>query len=737
MSKRIIDLPTGSLSPTSLTFIGDPTSGSLSQVTYAAIKAFFQSTGSGQVSGSGLNGFLPLWNSAQFLTSSRIFQTGSNIRISGSLIDVSGSTGLPGQSLTSVSGGFLWSSLAISSSYNTNIIGVNNFIPVFSGSNTLVTSSIQQTTPSTILISNSITGSQSGSILIISGSWDTSSSGSGILMNISTTAAVRSDSTLIDLRENQISRFRIFKSGPIVDFTGVGIKVGSNAGSAGGISINGGSPQSNTLGIGQGFLISNPGGVNSANNSSIMTLAAGTNLTPSDSGSLSLFSITANYAPTNIGTGSLNLINLLATISQSSAGSNIARGLYINPTLSGSIDFRAIEITTGRSIFSGSVAVSGSVTASVSVAAPSSLMDFIGVATNNFRRLVPGTIQMWADNTGTDGFTFQYQSSTTAAYVGGVNNFININPAFQPITGSATWNVLALNPNISQSIATGTTRGLFINPTLTGSVDFRAIEVTTGKSIFNDQVIHTGSIVGSSSSSSISINTVWNTTGAPTAFFMNVVNTASSASANIVDIQKSGSSVFKIPVNSTSMIFSATGIQVISAGGTGGGISFTGAPGASNVMNINGGFTITNPNNISSGFLLGVIGGPAGNANPGVNTSGSNQTLIISQSFTPLSGSGTFSTLQLLPTINQLSGALGITRGLHISPALPNAVDFRAIEVTLGKTLLAPSTTTYASFNIPSGSAPTSPKDGDMWYDGVSGSFKMQINGATKTFTLL
>lgn len=47
---------------------------------------------------------------------------------------------------------------------------------------------------------------------------------------------------------------------------------------------------------------------------------------------------------------------------------------------------------------------------------------------------------------------------------------------------------------------------------------------------------------------------------------------------------------------------------------------------------------------------------------------------------------------------------------------------------------LAASTTARASLRIVAGTAPTSPNDGDIWFDGTD--IKMRIAGATKTFTL-
>jgi hypothetical protein len=51
---------------------------------------------------------------------------------------------------------------------------------------------------------------------------------------------------------------------------------------------------------------------------------------------------------------------------------------------------------------------------------------------------------------------------------------------------------------------------------------------------------------------------------------------------------------------------------------------------------------------------------------------------------TSISGSPSFNSLKLLPTINQTGGANGITRGLFINPTLTSAADWRAIEVTSG-----------------------------------------------------
>jgi hypothetical protein len=105
--------------------------------------------------------------------------------------------------------------------------------------------------------------------------------------------------------------------------------------------------------------------------------------------------------------------------------------------------------------------------------------------------------------------------------------------------------------------------------------------------------------------------------------------------------------------------------------------------------------------------------------------------------YAPTSASGTpsFNALKVTPTINQTGSANGITRGLYINPTLTAAADFRAIEVASGITILGAATTAKASLRIPSGTAPTSPVNGDIWFDGTD--IKMRIGGVTKTFTLL
>jgi len=109
--------------------------------------------------------------------------------------------------------------------------------------------------------------------------------------------------------------------------------------------------------------------------------------------------------------------------------------------------------------------------------------------------------------------------------------------------------------------------------------------------------------------------------------------------------------------------------------------------------------------------------------------------LYTTLTFSPSSGSATNTNLYLRSFINQTGGANGITRGLYIDPAISAAADWRAIEVSQGICILAPATTASATLRIPSGTAPTSPTNGDIWFDGTN--LFMRIGGLTKTFTII
>jgi len=69
------------------------------------------------------------------------------------------------------------------------------------------------------------------------------------------------------------------------------------------------------------------------------------------------------------------------------------------------------------------------------------------------------------------------------------------------------------------------------------------------------------------------------------------------------------------------------------------------------------------------------------------STSGTTIMGSVVGNYSPTSGTGAFTALEVIPTINQTGGANGITRGLYINPTLTSAANFRAIETTAGNVL--------------------------------------------------
>lgn len=84
----------------------------------------------------------------------------------------------------------------------------------------------------------------------------------------------------------------------------------------------------------------------------------------------------------------------------------------------------------------------------------------------------------------------------------------------------------------------------------------------------------------------------------------------------------------------------------------------------------------------SSGSTAGRLYKSFDNTTPLTGTIGNNVNINGTITFSPTSGTATYTGLSLTDTINQTGGANGITRGLYINPTLTAAADFRAIETS-------------------------------------------------------
>lgn len=100
------------------------------------------------------------------------------------------------------------------------------------------------------------------------------------------------------------------------------------------------------------------------------------------------------------------------------------------------------------------------------------------------------------------------------------------------------------------------------------------------------------------------------------------------------------------------------------------------------------GGTLTFPND----NLVGAKFNFAGTSKTATN--GTVTLLTLNGGFAPTSGTGIYNELTISPTINQIGGANGVTRGIYINPTLTAAADWRALEIANGKFKL---TDTYSA----------------------------------------
>jgi hypothetical protein len=198
----------------------------------------------------------------------------------------------------------------------------------------------------------------------------------------------------------------------------------------------------------------------------------------------------------NLTTNALHVSNSINYVS--SSGTNIARGLYINPTLTGVSDYRAIQTTTGSVIFNGNTTITGSLNVNGTLTATSFGSTIEGGSGGDLTiRGNQGLIL--TEVNGNQSESIIIGTTTNNVALNGVNrNFVSFRKNWVAVSGSSDLTVNALNVNNTVNFVSSSgdniARGLYINPTLTGVSDYRAIQTTTGSVIFNGNTTVTGSL---------------------------------------------------------------------------------------------------------------------------------------------------------------------------------------------------------------------------------------------------
>lgn len=203
----------------------------------------------------------------------------------------------------------------------------------------------------------------------------------------------------------------------------------------------------------------------------------GTTLSPTDNTNWDVDITTLNVGSIAIDTvaqGSITTGFVVAT--STTATSTFAGGLTVDTS-----DF-VVDPDAGR--------------VGIGTADPSYLLQVASLGVNSSSQIVPGAAAGATDTsdgswrvstlwTGNNNQTLALQNRTYTRTVG-TQNGVNLITTVQTTSGTLQHNALNVSPVINQTGgASGITRALYINPTLTSAADFRAIEVVSGDVLFN------------------------------------------------------------------------------------------------------------------------------------------------------------------------------------------------------------------------------------------------------------
>ena len=202
-------------------------------------------------------------------------------------------------------------------------------------------------------LTQDLTGSQGFAAINMPIVWNTSATVDAIHIAITATA-VGAGSHVINILQDGVARFIVDESAGLLHLYNTGLQI-LGFETTGGISIDGGVPQNNRFGFstGFGFLPSN---TNTAGTAIDFGSNAGTSLT---TGEFNLLQTIFTFVPSS-GNATFNELHFNSLFNQSAGGTGISRTIFIDPAFNAVVDYRAIEVAQGKSIFNGPVSINTS-----------------------------------------------------------------------------------------------------------------------------------------------------------------------------------------------------------------------------------------------------------------------------------------------------------------------------------------------------------------------------------------
>lgn len=149
----------------------------------------------------------------------------------------------------------------------------------------------------------------------------------------------------------------------------------------------------------------------------------------------------------------------------------------------------------------------------------------------------------------------------TLSKTSGAHRVLSVGVGFTAASGNATLYNIAMEPTYNQTAAaTGSIYGILYSPNVTSITGLHySAYFNTGDFVVNSGNTGLGNttpsaklditglpLTGSTANSAINVVQTWNTSGTPTAIFLNITDTASNASSLLLDLQVASTSAFKV-----------------------------------------------------------------------------------------------------------------------------------------------------------------------------------------------